>query len=350
MKLKLSILLTFAAVSAPAAFAQSTVYGIADVAIEYGRYNQGVSQARVASGQLSPSRLGFRGSEQIDGDLKANYGMEIGLSYDTGIGGMGNALFSRGAFVGIENGTVRVDLGRMFVPLFWVYLNSDPSAVPAAAGGSMAALQHAATLGRSGSAGFYDNGVRLRFKPAVGVDSEMFYSHGNELGGARSHDGRTVGVNLMVRRQQWYLGYGYNRYTTHSATDLFDSNQTSHMVGATYDAGWIKVGGNYLDSKKLSANGRDVKSWILSAKLPAGTGSINIGTGRLTETGGRAAQAYHAGYVLPLSKRSLLYTYLSHINNNAVGTRGLALVNQTQGTVTAGFDPTVLITGMRHDF
>jgi predicted porin len=245
---------------------------------------------------------------------------------------------------------VRVDLGRMFVPVFWVYLNSDPSAVPAAAGGSMAALQHAATLGRSGSAGFFDNGVRLRFKPAVGVDSEMFYSHGNELGGARANDGRTIGANLMMRREKWWAGYGYNRYTTRGAADLFDVSQTTHMAGATYDAGWIKVGGNYLNSKKLSANGRDVESWILSAKVLLGTGSVNIGTGRLTETGGRAAQAMHAGYVLPLSKRSMLYAYWSHIRNNAVGTRGLALVNQAQGTVAPGFDPSVLITGMRHDF
>ncbi len=122
------------------------------------------------------------------------------------------------------------------------------------------------------------------------------------------------------------------------------------MAGATYDAGWIKVGGNYLNSKKLSASGRDVESMILSAKVPFGPGSVNVGTGRLTETGGRTAQAMHAGYVLPLSKRSLLYAYWSHINNNAVGTRGLALINQTQGTVAAGFDPSVLITGMRHDF
>jgi predicted porin len=349
LKLKFSILLMIAACM-PAAFAQSTVYGIADVAIEYGRYNQGLSQMRVTSGQLSPSRLGFRGSEQIDGDLKANYGMEMGVSLDNGAGGMGNTLFSRGAFVGIENSAVRVDLGRMFVPLFWVYLNSDPSAVPAAAGGSMAALQHAATLGRSGSAGFFDNGIRLRFKPATGVDSEMFYSHGNELGGARAHDGRNVGINLMMRREQWFMGYGYNRYTTRSATDLFDTSQTTHIAGATYDAGWIKVGGNYLNSKKLSANGRDVASWILSVKVPTGPGSVNVGTGRLTETGGRAAQAVHAGYVLPLSKRSMLYAYYSHISNNAVGTRGLALINQQQGTVAPGFDPSVLITGMRHDF
>lgn len=349
MKLKLSILLTLAA-CLPAAFAQSTVYGVVDAAIEYGRYNQGLSQARVSSGQLSPSRLGFRGSEQIDGELKANYGMEVGVALDTGAGGIGNTLFSRGAFVGLEHSGVRVDLGRMFVPVFWVYLHSDPSAVPAAAGGSMALLQHAATLGRSGSAGFYDNGVRLRFKPAIGVDSEVFYSHGNELGGARARDGRNVGANLMMRRPQWWIGYGYNRYTTRGAADLFDVSQTTHMAGATYDAGWIKVGGNYLNSKKLSASGRDVASWILSAKVPFGTGSINIGTGRLTESGGRAAQAMHAGYVLPLSKRSSLYTYLSRINNNAVGTRGLALINQTQGTVAPGFDPSVLITGMRHDF
>jgi predicted porin len=350
LSLKLPMLMAIVA-AVPTASAQGvSLYGIADVAVEYGRYNQGVSQMRVTSGQLSPSRLGFRGSEQIDGDLKANYGMEIGVSLDNGAGGMGNSLFSRGSYVGLENSAVRVDLGRMFVPVFWVYLNSDPSAVPAAAGGSMAALQHAATLGRSGSAGFFDNGVRLRFKPAFGVDAEMFYSHGNELGGARAHDGRTVGANMMMRREQWWMGYGYNRYTTRAATDLFDVSQTTHIAGATYDLGWVKVGGNYLNSKKLSANGRDVASWILSAKVPAGPGSINVGTGRLTETGGRAAQAVHAGYVLPLSKRSMLYAYYSHIRNNALGTRGLALINQQQGTVAAGFDPSVLITGMRHDF
>lgn len=345
-----SILLSVAA-CVPAARAQGvTVYGIVDLAIEVGRYNKGVSMTRLNPGDLSPSRLGFRGSEHIGGDLKANFGLEIGVSPDTGAGGVGSTLFSRGAYVGLENDVGRVDIGRMFVPLFWVYLNSDPSAVPAASGGAMATLQHAAALGRSGSAGFFDNSVRVRIKPAVGIDAEFLYSPGNELGGVQGRDGRDIGANLIFKRAQVWMGYGYNSYTTRGPADLLDSSQRTHMVGATYDAGWVKVGANYLNSKKLSTNGRDVASWMLQAKVPFGSGSINVGTGRLTETGGRAAQAVHAGYVLPLSKRTMLYTYLTHVNNNAIGSRGLALVNSAQATVAPGFDPSLFLTGLRHDF
>ncbi|HEU0199990.1 MAG TPA: porin, partial [Burkholderiaceae bacterium] len=77
---------------APAAYAQSTqvsVYGILDVAA---RRASGLAEfaaspgstSTVTSGVNSTSRIGFRGSEDLGGGLRALFQLESGINADTG--------------------------------------------------------------------------------------------------------------------------------------------------------------------------------------------------------------------------------------------------------------------------
>jgi len=63
-----------------AAFAQSsvTIYGLVDVGVQ-GLSNGNGKQAKVESGQESGSRLGFKGTEDLGGGLKANFVLEQGI-------------------------------------------------------------------------------------------------------------------------------------------------------------------------------------------------------------------------------------------------------------------------------
>ncbi|MES2295819.1 MAG: porin [Pseudomonadota bacterium] len=327
-----------------------TVYGIVDLAVEVGRYNAGVNQARIQSGDIIPSRLGLRGSEELGGGLKANFGLEMGINADTGVVSTDGTLWTRGAFVGIEGGAGRLDVGRHFPSLFWIYLNSDASSVPVATSDVNATLQHSAALGKSGTAGFFNNTIRYRTPAWRGIESEWSYSFGNELTGARANDARNIGMNVQYRSGALWSGYGFNQYTGRGALDAADSKQSTHMAGATYNFGPIALGLNFLRSENLSTTHGDADSWALTAALPCGAGAFNVGTGRLSETGGKAAQAFSLGYVLTLSKRTQLYSYLNHIANNAVGTRGFALMNASYATVAAGFDPSTVTAGLRMNF
>src|SRR5690606_19846706 len=78
-------LLALAAIAASsAAFAQSsvTLYGVVDASLESVRGDKTVT--RVSSDNLSSSRFGLKGSEDLGGGTRANFALEAALKTDTG--------------------------------------------------------------------------------------------------------------------------------------------------------------------------------------------------------------------------------------------------------------------------
>ncbi len=68
------------------ALAQSsvTLYGIVDAAVERASNGAGVKVNRLVSGQGSASRLGFRGTEDLGGGLRAIFNLEAAINTDNG--------------------------------------------------------------------------------------------------------------------------------------------------------------------------------------------------------------------------------------------------------------------------
>jgi predicted porin len=112
-----------------AVHAQSTtVYGMIDVGVE------SISNVATAGGTLNrmpsttgilPSRLGFRGKEDLGSGLNAIYTLEMGFGPDTGTSGQGGRLFGRQSTVGLSGDWGAVTLGRQWTMLFWSVLDSD---------------------------------------------------------------------------------------------------------------------------------------------------------------------------------------------------------------------------------
>jgi predicted porin len=111
------------------AMAQNTVtlYGTLDQYLGFSKSGPSHS-TRLDDGGNTASRLGFSGSEDLGGGLRANFLLEAGFSPDTGGGtlpGPGLA-FTRQSFVGLSNDWGRIDAGRMYTPLFYSLLRADP--------------------------------------------------------------------------------------------------------------------------------------------------------------------------------------------------------------------------------
>jgi predicted porin len=147
--MKKSLLALAVAAALPAAAqAQSniTLYGIADVGLEYsnGGANSTNTQAgksgiRVQSSLGTGSRLGIRGSENLGGGLSAIFQIEHRFSIDTGDTAGGNVFLLPGAtntafnnkfwngiaWAGIQGGWGRVTLGRQYTPIFDVVQPAD---------------------------------------------------------------------------------------------------------------------------------------------------------------------------------------------------------------------------------
>jgi predicted porin len=109
-------------------YAQSvTIYGMVDTGIEsVSNVGGGGTLVRMPSttGML-PSRLGFRGKEDLGGGLSAIYTLEMGFGVDTGVSGQGGRLFGRQSTVGFSGDWGAVTLGRQWTMLFWSILDSD---------------------------------------------------------------------------------------------------------------------------------------------------------------------------------------------------------------------------------
>ncbi|WP_423600202.1 porin [Roseateles sp. MS654] len=116
------------ALSAPAAFAQSsvTVYGIADVLLEYRDHMNAAGDHRfgVTSGGMNTSRWGLRGAEDLGGGLKAVFQLEAEVGMDTGAAG--SSFWGRQANVGLEGGFGRVIAGRSYSTTYDFMLPFDP--------------------------------------------------------------------------------------------------------------------------------------------------------------------------------------------------------------------------------
>ncbi|TXT39442.1 MAG: porin [Comamonadaceae bacterium] len=105
-----------------------SIYGMVDAGIET------VSNVAAAGGSITrmpsttgiiPSRLGFRGKEDLGGGLSANFTLEMGFGPDTGASGQGGRLFGRQSTVGFSGDWGAVTLGRQWTMLFWSILDSD---------------------------------------------------------------------------------------------------------------------------------------------------------------------------------------------------------------------------------
>jgi len=126
-----------------AARAQSsvTLYGIADVGIEYlNNTSAGGSQVREVSGNLSGSRWGLKGVEDMGGGLKALFNLEAGFNINDGTSsqstrGLGtnptttSRLFGRQAWVGLSYKGQQLTFGRQNALIYEQSVTFDPMGV-----------------------------------------------------------------------------------------------------------------------------------------------------------------------------------------------------------------------------
>ena len=106
-----------------------TMYGVMDVGVEAVSNVAGgvgtITRMPSNAGGIIPSRMGFRGKEDLGSGLSANFTLEMGFAPDTGASGQGGRLFGRQSTVGLSGDWGAVTLGRQWTMLFWSILDSD---------------------------------------------------------------------------------------------------------------------------------------------------------------------------------------------------------------------------------
>jgi predicted porin len=267
---KLLIATAALAMVAGTAQAQSsvTVYGIVDI-----NYNStdrsGTGGARATAqgaDSLATSRLGFRGTEDLGGGLKAEFQLESRINPTNGkAGAASEVLFNRESWAGFSSaklGSIRLGL----------------TDVTSAQGFDTTVSQMGDLGNTSGDIGA-DKGQTVRYTTPTfnGITAEVGYSNGSAT--TNSTTDATAGTFAMtgkissaaIKYEQGKLGL-YAGQSEAKITATYDRTDT--FLGAKYDFGFASVGLAYRELEAMdAAGGTDAafgksKQTVLSVAAP----------------------------------------------------------------------------------
>ncbi len=352
---KLHIALAVAGVLTATAHAQTTVdiYGVVDMGFVRDTGTVGATSpagSKLTSGAQSGTRLGFKGTEDLGGGLKALFVLETGIAADTGGFNQGNTAFARQTFVGVRGDFGTVTLGRQYTSYF---LSLSQVADPFAAG--LAGNAQNLMLPRPVPTGFTDDPVTMigaeadraiRMNNAIkyqstvmnGFSGEIAYGLGESVDGTKPNRVLTAAVNYSVQA----LNVSLAAYRKNNRTDT-DKLQ-SVLLAANYNFGVAKVFAAYADNDWSAIKSRD---FLIGATVPFGPHNFIASyirkTGRDASDGDDASQ-WALGYTYSLSKRTNLYAAYGQINNDGAA-RYTVGNNSENGTGDKAFN-----LGVRHTF
>jgi predicted porin len=344
------------------AHAQSSVqiYGIVDAAIEHYTNVDAAGNSRTwmpsAGGGMFPSRLGFRGSEDLGGGLKAIFTLENGFAADTGSQAQ-NRLFGRQAWVGLAGSWGQVTLGRNYtmlynsMPEFDIFgpsqygLGSLDSGIPnsrtdnsIAYQGTFSGVTVGATysLGRDTSTAGGPSGTSCAGESATDVQacrewSAMVRYNASNWGAVAAYDRKNGGAGAAAGL---------------TASNLTDSR--TH-VGVYFKEGAWKVSGGAVvrNNEGSTATPRSNLYYVSAAyKIgPAITIDGQVGSLDVRNSNNDTRQVLLRA-MYDFSKRTTVYVAGGHLDND--GSAAVAIT--AGGSVGAGMSQNALLAGVKHSF
>jgi len=318
MKKSLIALAVAGAFAAPAFAASSNVdiYGKIRASLDYVDTDvAGVESSWQINDRVS--RIGFKGSEDLGGGLKAVWQIESGLTFD-GAGAMGGAGL-RNTFVGVAGGFGTVLVGRHDTP--YKLAGSADVFVDTAADAQD-------TNGIIGSGGF-----DTRATNTIAYISPDF-SGLHFAAAIVPGESTAAGTNANDLMDAYSLAAVYKNGPLNGSLAFEDYNDIADMsawkANVGYAFGDLKVGATYEDQSR--GNGDDRTAWLVSAAYGMGPISLMAQYGdRDSDVAANDLTRWTLGVGYALSKRTSTYiAYNSDERNNT--------------------DSSVITMGVNHDF
>jgi GBP family porin len=358
MKKTLLALAAIAASSAAMAQSSVTLYGVVDASVENVKGDKSLN--RVSSDNLSSSRFGLKGTEDIGGGLKGLFVLESGLKVDTGANNNVNSstgatvrFFDRAAWLGLSTGFGEIRLGRIDTPIGDIAGNvlsaqayDDLKILPTRAGNSYRRTDNAVTY----------------ILPAVvpGLVTTLQYTTANGTTNAAGAEtagtsyGKGFGLSVKYAAGPLSAGLGYQRVTDDvvDTTTAGSQNANATLAYAGYDLGVAKVTAYYDAETNAAAVKGKPRLTVLGAKVavpvsPEFTAIIGASTARnvaASKTVNDNVEIVTIKGVYTLSKRTSLYGMFTNVNNNDGTKLGLATVTAADKTSRG------IAVGVRHAF
>ncbi len=292
----------------------------------------------------SGSRLGFKGTEDLGGGLKANFTVEMGIDptearLDSATAGLAN----RQSYVGLEGGFGVLNIGRQYTLIHGVQGAMDPNG-NATAAGWLAGLTNST---RFDDMIAYTTPTFSGFNATVGM-SLAGSETSTAPGATKSGDVTTVAAAYTNGPLTVRAAYEATKKTALSLTEpgdlaatafsdaLADRKMTS--IGASYDLGVAKV--SYLNTSAKAGSAADnakATSNNFGVTVPMGalTLAASLSNGKITDTGTTFGKGtgYQLGASYALSKRTNAYAFLGEAKSKPTGN---AAANGKHSTMAAG--------------
>lgn len=342
--------------------AQSTVevFGLLDIGYLYTSADGNGSVSSISTDGNTSSRIGFRGTEDLGGGLKAGFWLEAAVSPDNGTGGS-TSLDNRSAGLSGINGSQGLTFGRRStVSLMgkWGELRLGRDYVPSF--NNLTVSMHPFGTNGVGNAGqlFYQvNTGGTTARTNVRASNSIGYILPGDLGGFSGHfmvamgeqasnagatadDGNHLGLRIGYRTGA--LNMAFATGTTKYATGDF----TQTNFAANYQFGAAKLmylwGKNEVGVTSTTVN-------MLGTQWKVGSGEVRFAYTKLTaDKVANDATQWAIGYVHDLSKRTALYANYSQVSNEGAGTK--FTVGGGNSATTPGGGSTGYEAGVRHSF
>lgn len=281
-----------------------TIFGNVDLNLTYARVGDTKATLLDQGGNKVPSRIGFRGVEDLGGGLSASFWLETAVLPDSGA--VQGAFFGRRSTVSLASRDLgELRFGRDYVATFWNVSNFAPFGTVGAGGSSNIILGWPSGLGASTMVRASNSIGYFLPRNSLGVYGQLTYGFSENVDGAKYTGGR---IGYASGPLDVAAAYGW--------TPSKGEKYKTWTIGGTYDFKVTKLFVNYLNHQRPAVEQANLS---VGVSVPVGPGNL-LASYAVSDMRGGPLAADDAsmaaiGYVYPLSKRTDIYTTYSRIDN-----------------------------------
>lgn len=293
-----------------------TLYGLMDGGFSHrwDNYKAGLGgKNSIDSGIASGSRIGVRGTEQLEPGVKAFFVIEGGINADTGAS-KDNLSWGRQALVGLDTNGLKLAVGRQQTPIYNNYAAVDPFG-----------------LGTVGQTNNVFKHVNARASNAVtistptyfgGLSVDTIYSTNSNIASgsttdesaANAGDDRYFSIfpKYTFGKNTVYAGYTLDKYKndTTSAGVVTPKKQYFDVMGSfDLDVATLSLAYARVQNDQVSAASKKWDRFLIGAKVPYGnlTGLASFVYSKDKNNADEKVAQYALGGAYAFSKRTDLY-------------------------------------------
>ncbi|WP_157667521.1 porin [Comamonas serinivorans] len=336
-----------------AAWAQSsvTLYGVVDAYVGNVRVGD-KSVTAMGDGGNAASRIGFRGTEDLGGGNKVGFVLESGLFVQNGQGtipGPGMA-WTRQSYLSAEGHWGKLEMGRMYTPMFFTLFRTDPFGMNAVFSPLNAVSGTDAQPGLRAFAARSSNMFRYHLPASWPVAASLAYAPGDTTSNTVKRSA-FMGGNVGWTQGGLFLGYAFQRFNEGAEAAITGplGRSTYQTLSAAYQWTQLRVSGNYI-RKTSNLDGVPTGQLFSLSASYAYSPTLTVmaeAVRRKVNGSARSQNVLALGFDHNLSKRTALYGRLLYLSNaaNASATLGGAVV-----TPNSGDNVRLVGLGIRHMF